>query len=391
MRGRGTKRQARKLPVAGSPTEHRELLERRWHRRLIGRPQWADLVTGQALSGEPFHRWLPYKLAFAPKLVRVFLAEALDLQTGAGAGPLLDPFAGVGTLAIECARQGRAALGIEALESLAFLARVRGVTAMATLPDLTGCDSWEQAAVRLVEPIHRAALIYAVARQHTSAGRRDHSAAPLPELLERVTELMRQDLAQPLAAAPRVEQGDARRLEGIADASVGGILTSPPYLSRHDYTRTTRPHEMVYRYWYAGRDLQQRRNDQVRAHPKAYRQTRTQPMPAAVVESCQALADAGQIKLGGIVRSYFEDLFAALDQCRRVLPEGAPCWLVIGGVRPKNVYVPSDLILADRAEACGFEVLDVRVARQLTPSKRKLGRLFDVAPRESLLILRARG
>ncbi|MCP4245975.1 MAG: hypothetical protein GY778_02900 [bacterium] len=391
MRGRGHKRKARKLPVAGSPTEHREALERRWHRRLTDRPQWADLVTGQSLSTEPFHRWLPYKLAFAPELVRTFLVEAQHVQPGTTALPLLDPFAGVGTFAIECARQRRAAIGIEALESLAFLATVRGATEVPALPDLTGCGSWEQAADRLIEPIHRAALIYAVVRQHTSTGRPDRSAAPLLDLLERVTEMIRQDLRQPLAAPPRVDQGDARRLEGIADASIAGILTSPPYLSRHDYTQTTRPHEMVYRYWYSGRDLQQRRRDQVRAHPKAYRQTRTRPMPPAVLESCQALADVGQIKQAGVVRSYFEDLFASLEQCRRVLADGAPCWLVIGGARLKNVYVPSDLIMADRAEACGFEVLDVRIARRLTPTGRKLGRLLDVAPRESVLILRAGG
>lgn len=390
MRGR------RKKPVpthswTGEPTIERESLERRWFGRLNREDRLAALVTGEALADEPFHRWLPFKQAFAPGLVRLFLSEARRSQTGAARLPLLDPFAGAGTFVIECARQGVSALGVEALSSLAFLASARATAEFPGLPDLGGCDTWQQVADQLELPIHRAALICAVARQHTSAGRLNKNAPPLPDVLETVVEMIREDLRTPLPMPVNVERGDARRLASIDDASIGGILTSPPYLSRYDYTRTTRPHEMVYRYWYDAPDLGERRGHQVRAHPKAHRQRWTQPLPPAVAEACQALSATGQKKLAGVVRSYFEDVFTALGECRRVLADGAPCWIVVGGARLKDVYIPADVIVADFAERCGFEVDDLRVARRLLPAGRNLGTLTNVTPRESIVALRTVG
>ena len=388
MRGRGPRKPIPTRSHTGEPTGEREALERRWHRRLSRDDRWAGLVCGETLADEPFHRWLPFRQAFSPELVRLFLARADNLPAAGARTPLLDPFAGCGTFVVECARRGIAAVGVEALASLAFVASAKGATQMPDLPDLTDCRTWQQAAERLDLPVHRAALICAVARQHTSDGRLNKSAPPWASLLDEVVSMMGQDIRRPLAPVPRVEQGDARRLEQIADGSISGMLTSPPYLSRHDYTRAARPHEMVDRYWYPGRDWTHRRSDQLRAHPKAYHQRWTRTMPPAVAESCQALLGGGQTKLAGVVRSYFEDVFTAAAECRRVLIDGAPCWIVVGGARLKGVYVPSDAILAEFAERHGFEVIDFRVARRLIPSGRKLGGLSGVAPRESILVLR---
>ncbi|MHC4067871.1 MAG: hypothetical protein ACYSUI_25665, partial [Planctomycetota bacterium] len=325
---------------------------------------------------------------FSPELVRLFLSEACsEGVAGRRTRPLLDPFVGCGTFAVECACRGIPALGVEVLASLAFVALAKSAVQAPSLPDLTGCRTWQQVAEKLELSIHRAALICAVARRHTSDGRATKNAPPLADVLNDVVDMMRQDVRRPLTAALRIRQGDARRLESVGDASIGGILTSPPYLSRHDYTRATRPHETVYRFWYPAGDLTARRNDQIRAHPKAYTQRWTQTMPPAVIEACQALLAAGEGKLAGVVRSYFEDMFTCLGECRRVLADGAPCWIVVGGARLKGVYVPSDLILAEHAASCGFEVADLRVARRLIPTGRKLGGLAEVSPRETVLVL----
>jgi len=389
---------------AASPTAQRETLERRWRDRLVLDDHLALLVTGQGRAREPFHRWLPYRAAFAPELVRRFLAEAMDSTAcvvgdarrpgslkGRGDPLVLDPFAGCGTVVIECARRGRPAIGVEALESLAFVASAAGATHVPDLPDLAGCTGWLEIAPRLDEPIHRAALICAAARQHTSEGKFRQDAPPLLDLLAEVIAMMREDVSRPLTVPVRIDPGDARRLDSIDDASVAGVLTSPPYLSRYDYTRLTRVHEEVYRCWYPGSDLAQRRRDQVRAHPKAHRRTWERDPPAAVHEVCEALAAGGSVKTAGVVRSYFDDVFAAVEELRRVLRPDAPCWIVIGGARLDDVYVPSDLIVADYAASRGLRVETMRVARRLTPSGRKLGRLMNVAPRESILVLRRGG
>lgn len=401
MRGRGPGRKAVRRSWTGEPTEAREELERRWFSRLTRRDDLAALVTGEQSVREPFHRWVSLRQAFAPELVRLFLREAeglasrpLRLPGGRGRPadlPLLDLFCGSGTFVLECARQGVPARGIEALESLAFLARARGTEEVPDLPDLSGCREWQQVAGRLDLPIHRAALICAVARRHTSSGQPNAGAPPLLELLADVVGIMREDVRTPLGIKPDVQRGDARQLAGFSDGSVGGILTSPPYLSRHDYTKATEPHEMVYRYWYEGRDLTERRQDQVRAHPRSYAQVRAKQMPPSVTEACAVLARGGEGKLAGVVRSYFEDMFTALVECARVLADGCPCWPVVGGARLKDVYVPSDTILAEFAETCGFSVSGIYVARRLTPSGRKFGGLSNVAPRESILLLNKKG
>jgi hypothetical protein len=110
-------------------------------------------------------------------------------------------------------------------------------------------------------------------------------------------------------------------------------------------------------------------------------------MTPAVTEACQSLEGKGQAKLAGVVRSYFEDMFAALTECSRVLAGGCPCWFVVGGARLKDVYVPSDTILADFAETCGLRIAGIRVARRLISGGRKFGGLNDVSPRESMLML----
>jgi hypothetical protein len=375
--------------ISGVSTAAREAVETRWYGRMTRQPQLAALVTAKGAPREPFHRWMNYAQGFSPELVRVFLREAEGLDPRRTNWPLLDPFSGSGTVVIECARQAVRAEGVEAMASLAFLSSLMGENSFPEPPALSDCTTWEQAADRLKLPIHRAALMYAVGRRHTSAGKPNPQAPPLLEAFEQVVRMMRDDLRKPLPVVNPVRQGDARRLEHVEAGAIGGILTSPPYLSRHDYTKVLRPYEVVYQHWYGGRSAAQRRTDQLPAHPDALaRPSSAQAMPSAVEEACASLLAGGEKKLAAVVGAYFDDLFAVLAECRRVLRPGAPCWVVIGGARLRGVYVPSDSILADSAAAYGFTVRSVRVARNLINVGRKFGRLTSVAPRESVLVLR---
>jgi hypothetical protein len=381
-------RRTRQPEYAGA-TGARESLERRWFRQFRAAPEFAALVTGQQLPGEPRHRWLPYKQGFAPGLVRQFLSE-LKQQNPNADGPVLDPFSGSGTTQIECARQGVPSLGVEALPVLTFVGQQKAAADFHPIPNVGPSAEVHEFAAHFIDPLHRAALICAVARRHTSDGRPLQNAPALRAVLLDVLREVRADLQESLAAPVDIQCGDARHLRHIASQSVSGILTSPPYLSRHDYTRITRPLEDVYRHWYAGGSLPAQRQRQVRAHPQAYRQQWQHPMPAAVDEACVALEQARQAKLAGIVRSYFQDTYAALCEMSRVLRPAGMVWLIIGGARLKDVYVPSDLILAELATTIGFRVTELRVARRLTDVGRKLGGLHNIAPRESILVIERR-
>ena len=397
--------------ASGGPTEAREALERRWRDRLTIEPRLATLVTAEGGRREPFHRWLPYKQGFSPGLVRQFLGENPRTPKEWAAHPVLDPFSGSGTCVVECARHGVCAIGIEAIAALVFITQAKFEREFGLLPDLSGArfgperltvegSMWQEIADRVELPVHRAALMLAVGRRHRSDGRVNRGARPLEAALAEVAAMMRDDLFHPLPRVNRVEVGDARRITTIDDGAIGGILTSPPYLSRHNYAQITGPYETVYGYWYSGQEDVVQISGGITANARQSTLTPTlflggrgsEGTPTITVsgaeEAAESLGRAGQAKLAGVVLGYVEDMTQVLQECHRVLAPGGVCWMVVGGARIKDVYVPSDLIAAEIAVGCGLRVEAIRVARDLVGSPRKFGRLGYVAPRESLLVMR---
>lgn len=384
-------RRGRKADVYQSmaePAEAREAIERRWYERITLAPELATQVTAAGSAREPFHRWLHLKHGFSPELVRLFLRDAAGMRGHVSQNPVLDPFSGSGTVVVESSRRGFNALGVEALPPLKFLSNVKFSSAFSELPKLDAFERWEDVAELLIEPLHRAALMLAVARQHTSDGRPIPNARPLWQLMAEVVEVMREDLRVPLPVANRVQEGDARKLEMLADESVSGVITSPPYLSRHDYLEVTDPYSRVYRHWFGDADSGSGKEGQIAAHPKAIRKNRPSEFSSVEIdESCEALRWHGLDRIATVVRTYFDDLFTVVQELQRVLEPGAPCWIVIGGARMKDVCIPSDLILAEFVMDCGFALHDIRQARNLIDVGRKLGKLRSVTPRESVLIM----
>ncbi len=393
-------RKAEAIAASGEPTEAREALERRWRDRMIVEPRLATLVTAEGGRREPFHRWIPYKQGFSPGLVRQFLSENPRTLKKWASHPLLDPFCGSGTCIVECARHGVSAMGIEALDSLVFLTKVKFEREFPAFPDFSGASTWQEMADQLESRVHRAALMLAVGRRHTTDGRANRGAKPLNILIGEVSAMMRDDLAHPLNQVNRIEIGDARSLATIEDGAIGGILTSPPYLSRYDYSRISSPYDTVYAHWYG----ENGGVEQVRAASRGWLKctevkgeraesttspSRIPPSPYISItdEVSEWLTRNGQARLAGVVRGYMEDLAMVMQECHRVLTLNGACWMVVGGARVKDAYVPADLMAAEIAEACGFQVERIRVARDLVGSPRKFGRLGHVAPRETLLVL----
>jgi SAM-dependent methyltransferase len=358
----------------------RETLERDWYSRIDFAPELTALVTHQAARAEPLHRWLPYRQGFAPELVRRFLASAELVP-----GPVLDPFAGSGTTVIECARQGRFAVGVEPLASLALLAAVRcravapGALQLTPRPEESLAGAMERAG----SPAEKAAVLAAAARTVKGDGKPRRNAPPPAELLAETLQLIREDADTPLPAPGRVLRGDALALP-LADGSVGGVLTSPPYLSRYDYTRVNEPLETLLRGPAAGAAARRR---QVRAHPRARRRTWLREPHPAVAECAEQLHRQNRDRLAGVVQSYHDDLGQALSQIARALRPGAPLTMVIAGAHLGGEYMPADLVACDICRAVGLEVEEILRVRTFG-SGRRLGTLDDVAPREVILSAR---
>ncbi len=381
--GRGTNA----ISAAAQPALER--LERAWLARLQPFPELAPLVTGQALREEPRHRWLTYRQGFAPELVRAFLRETDAIRRELGDGPVLDPFCGVGTAPLECARNGVAAIGVEGMPWLAFLAAQKAALSVPRYPDLSGCLTPADVARRVVEPIHRAALLYAVARQHSATGVRLVDAPELAEQLRDILHVMRADCATPLSAEMCVKAGDARRLTGIPNASVAAVLTSPPYFSRHEYLGNTRPIAEVFALWDDASTLPTADATQIRAQRRGGRGAHVRAaLPEVVEEAGRLLRQCGATRLAAALRSYFDDLRQALGELARVLKPGGVGWLIVGGARVRSVLIASDLALAVIAEGVGLIVDEVRVTREVSPDAPVSGRLAGVNPRESIIVFR---
>ncbi len=386
MGGTGRRgRKAEQIAATREPTAAREDLERRWRERLVEEPRLATTVTAGAAQREPFHRWIRYRQGFAPALVRVFLRESG--ATRSRKTVILDPFSGAGTTAVECARNSIRAVALDAVPALAFLTAMKWVREFPSLPSLGDFNHWAQVADQLVAPIHRAALMLAVARQHTAGGQLHHGGAPLGKLLGDVAAMIREDQSQPLSVAGLALPGDARKMDMIDDASIAGILTSPPYLSRYDYREATAPYEELYRHWYGPR-LPEHGGQLQASSSTTSRHRRAEVSHAAIQEACECLIRSGHAPTARVIGAYAADMQTVLAELHRVLRIGSPCWMVVGGARLKDVYVPADLIIAELAEGTGFVVELVRVARELIPARRKFGRIGHISPRESVLVMR---
>ncbi|MAG55880.1 MAG: hypothetical protein CMJ83_06280 [Planctomycetes bacterium] len=381
--GRGGRGRGKRAQQKGDAVE-REALERAWQERIEEAPELAALVVARGAQREPFHRWLGYRQGFAPELVRRFLAEGKLPD-----GPVLDPFCGSGTVPTECARQGRFGIGGDVVSPLLFCAAARGSDPTDWTPpeEATTFEAcWAAAVDADDDATARAAVLQAVSAAHDGEGRKLRDAATPRELVLTALTMMREDAMnegeRPESAA--YVRSDARRLP-YASASIAGVVTSPPYLSRYDYARVNDPLEKLY----SGTGRRRGRRHQVRAsRTAAPRQNDT--IHPAVDEAAVRLANAGQPKLAAAVTGYAHDLDRALAELARVLRPGGPLWLVVAGADLKRVYIPADLVLAERCAEHGLRVERVEQARLLRGSSRLLGGLGGVAPREVIIRCRRR-
>ena len=284
------------VPVADAPAStaghaERDALHARFADRLIVRRELSRrLVSYQGNRAQPGLRWLRYKEGFAAGLARGFL-DVAD-------GPVLDPFAGIGTTALVAGSAGREATGIEimpvgvrvaraislvaggvdagAVETAgrALLAALRGgpadaafrfphvpITERAFSPETEDAIAKARAFLAtLAEPLRTVLDVACMSvLEDVSYTRKDGQylrwddrcgralrgsmdKGPIPSFAEALEQRLGEVLADAPELArryggrpPRLIAGSAlRELANLPDDSVGLTITSPPY----DYTRT---------------------------------------------------------------------------------------------------------------------------------------------------------
>lgn len=384
-------------------------------------------LAGPRARDEAGYRWLPYKEAFSPGLVRA----VLDAWSGLG-GLLLDPFAGSATSLLVAAERGLVSLGIERLpyaqwaadtivrasctDELRFrrmahdvAAAVQGAPSCKPFAFPVPAASWALsdevtgtllALNKALPPrgssieadLARLALVTVVERvsvsvkdgtalrhrhrvregQTTRPGRKGQQflAADVIRAFLEAADIIDGDLAKlPDATEARVLLGDARHLP-LGNAVAGSAVFSPPYPNRYDYSAIYQLELAAAGFVREPEDLRSIRKALLRSHleaPPPDSPVVDDPGVLAVLRAVAAAANGGPGERGRILRmlvGYFDDMCCFFAELVRVLRPGAPAACVVATQTYFGYPVPTDLMLGSIARRAGFEVEELWILRR---------------------------
>lgn len=361
-----------------SETEQRAALEQKWFPAIDFAREMASLVINKAAENNPYHRWLPYRQGFSPELVRKFI----EAERSNKSSVILDPFSGSGTTSIECSKAGIKNIGIEALGSLAFITMT--CVESAIYPDIKDPESFldiKEYYNNSENILSKVAALTAISELYKGDGQLKKNPGNPEDILKTKIEMINEDKQKNISGHTQIIQGDARNMP-LADNCINGIITSPPYLSKYDYSRVNAGIEELY-----SENKNKAKDVQVRAHHKAHKRKWQNPAHPAGEEACKKLVKDGKPKLAGIVRSYLDDMQQVVSECARILKDGGCLTMAVAGALFNGVYIPSDLIIAEFCGSCGLEVEEILMVRTFGAPK-KLGTLDHISPREVILSAR---
>lgn len=407
------------------------------------------LSTAEDGAEQPRHRWYYVKESFSPALIQTAIN-----QSGVSDGAvLLDPFCGSGTTPLAGAQHGLKAWGLEVNPFLAFVSATKLKTAE-TRAYLTDCDNvlertktpmasslegfstftysrtrkkwlFNRGVLRAFEAGWRASeglrgrsrglvrlALLGAAMDACNAVRdgkclryrsdwkdRGFDANTFRDCFEQRATQIAEDIAKPLPIHPpgKVLLGDSR---SVLPDKIGEkfdlCVTSPPYLNSFDYTDIYRPELFLGRFVTTMKELRDLRFRTVRSHVQVDWSRAELNLPSALAKECsKRVRDVGSFwdtRIPHMIDAYFEDLYLVLLHLRRLAAEGAQLWLVVSTSAYGGVEVPVDLVLAELGSACGWDLREVGVLRQLRSSGQHWATLKNLSPplRESVVIFRAK-
>lgn len=187
--------------------------------------------------------------------------------------------------------------------------------------------------------------------------------------------------------------GDVRTNIGkVAENTVDLIITSPPYLNSRDYTDIymleLKVLELIRNY----AELRKLRESTFRSHVQV-RYKALQPINNERLLGCiNAMKEKQDVvswntDIINMVCGYFEDMQDLFKSFRRVMREGGKIYFNVANSAYFGVEIPVDLIVSDIAESQGFNVQEIRKARDLHTSPQQQGMVGKL--RESVIVINA--
>lgn len=405
------------------------------------RLELAKAATPRLIPNHPIHRWFFFPHSYSPELVETIL-KVMGLPEGAN---ILDPFVGAGTTLVAGKRHGLDGTGLDLspLAVLATSAKVAEYDAEELEEELTAILGLA-ARRRKVPPPVSARIARALTPSEYAAFWR------LREVFETVdTRYRRFFLLALLATLPRFSRAQAdggwfrwvrkpeqadlvfptfrRQAESmIRDLTTRGrkqgimetcshrwnailhdarkvhmlgrvfdaVITSPPYLNRHDYSRVFQVELLTL--GQSEEDIFRLRYGSLRSHVEA-RQPDGLPVqdiptyrrPTPLSRLLAELPSQHDRRISRMIDGYFEDMYLLLRSVQRVLKPDAWLALVVGNVRHGGVMFPVDELLVEIAEEAGLRWNETWVIRLRGNSAQQMALYGREASRESIVFLKA--
>jgi hypothetical protein len=186
-------------------------------------------------------------------------------------------------------------------------------------------------------------------------------------------------------------KGDARNL-GIPKGEYAGLITSPPYPNRHDYSRIF--HIELLLLGEDESDIIDFRHHSMRSHVEALKPTDVPVSvskyvePEKLTDAINRLPEKCDDRVPALLRGYFEDLYTTMIIAHNALKPKARAAFVVGNVRYGGILIPVDEILLDVGKRAGFLHDKTWVIRLRGNSAQQMGSFGREPSRESVVFLR---
>jgi DNA modification methylase len=201
--------------------------------------------------------------------------------------------------------------------------------------------------------------------------------------LDQIADDIRRDQSQLPGFAATQNPGEVTLLTGscfdilpkLEAESFDGLITSPPYCNRYDYTRTYalelammgigEEEIRAVRQAMLSCTVENREKEDLdkKVEPTrlsiAVNAFQSQQLLNLILNYLDLCREEGLLNNNGVprmVRNYFRELTVVIFECARLLKPGAPFVMVNDNVRYQGIHVPVDLILSDIAHRAGFDV-----------------------------------
>jgi len=404
--------------------------------------QYARLMSlGRCKDSAGVYGWFPFFQAFTPK----FLENILKRRELTKAKTLADVFMGSGNSLVACIEFGKVGYGVDISPFFHFIAhvktsefasrdfrvaektvqRVQGQPSRMCNPKLSSfkrlfgkanlqrLSAMKEAADKLDEK-PRKLLLFGLASiliDVSKAKRFGKGLHLAPEkrridvkktLISKLNK-MAQDYANFIrkgSSFPMI--GDARDLSNLRDpntersvqieeASIGCVLSSPPYCNSSDYIEMYKLEHWLLGFVRNYEEFKSLSQSTLRSHTSILNGHLSWTHPV-VEDICGALE--GKItwtsRVPYMLRGYFDDLHTSLFEISKILRPGGHVFLIIGNSCYNKTPIPCDILAAEAADSVGLDLKEIDVARQITTSGQQMALIDSNSRRflrESIVIL----